>query len=573
MAPCKRAVCYFDILWLLAWGMAASAWCLAAGRQLGGTYDEPIYLRCGLDHWHTGSPAPLMKLGTMPLPVDVVTLPLYLQERWSGAIIDPVRDWERVLPWARAATLVFWWVLLLYAWKSARLLAGPWAGRLVVPLLACEPNLLAHSALATTDLAISACLLALVYSFRAARDASWPRRVVWPALWFGLALLAKASALVFGPLCLVVVGVEHLIRTRVLPALALPSWRLVIKETWRQFRPLRLDLSWVLLGGLVLSFVYVGCDWKAEKSFVAWAKGVPDGSARTCLVWLAENLRVFSNAGEGLIHQVTHNVRGHGAFLVGYTSPRALWFYFPVLLTIKLNEALLVLGLVVLALRPLAYFNWAFLAAAALLAFSFTFRVQIGIRLILPLIALGLVGLAAALAQAMTQGRHSRLLAGLTGTALLWMLATAVEVWPHGLSYVNALWGGTRHGYVYVSEANYDWGQGLPELVRWQNERGIGRLGICYYGSDPQISRLPLEVVPLYSLPLTKPEDLPSAVPNRFLAISTTMLYGAVGDTFPMRQARAYLRGLKPIGRTMTFLIYDLSPAQKGQKKGTAAKR
>src|SRR5205807_6301382 len=104
-----------------------------------------------------------------------------------------------LLPWARTGALLFWWLLLFYAWRAGRLLAGAWAGRLAVALLACEPSLLAHAALATTDIAISACLLALVYQFRAAREpgvtAGWVRRVGVPAFWFGASMLAKASAL------------------------------------------------------------------------------------------------------------------------------------------------------------------------------------------------------------------------------------------------------------------------------------------------------------------------------------------------------------------------------------------
>ena len=199
MPSFRRAVPCLDLVWLLVWGVLSSVWCVTAVREVGGTFDEPVYLSCGLEHWRTGSCAALMKLGTMPLPVDIVTLPLYAWERWHGVRLDPGADWNMILPWARSATLVFWWLLLLYAWLAARSLGGPWAGRLVVGLLACEPSFLCHAALATTDIAITACLLALVYHFATGRDKAWLSRALVPAIWFGLALLAKASALVYGP--------------------------------------------------------------------------------------------------------------------------------------------------------------------------------------------------------------------------------------------------------------------------------------------------------------------------------------------------------------------------------------
>ena len=45
-------------------------------------------------------------------------------------------------------------------------------------------TLLAHASLATTDLPITACMVAFVYHFRMGRERKWLARVGWPALWF-----------------------------------------------------------------------------------------------------------------------------------------------------------------------------------------------------------------------------------------------------------------------------------------------------------------------------------------------------------------------------------------------------
>src|SRR5262249_44858293 len=131
---------------------------------------------------------------------------------WQGTRLDAVGRLDQLLPWARAGTLVFWWLLLLYGRATGRSLAGPWGGRLAVALLACEPTLLGNASLATTDLAVTTRLLALVYHFRTGREAGWLRRVGLPAFWFAAAVLAKASGLVFGPLCMVVVELERVLR-------------------------------------------------------------------------------------------------------------------------------------------------------------------------------------------------------------------------------------------------------------------------------------------------------------------------------------------------------------------------
>src|SRR5207249_1340011 len=104
-----------DWLCLLVCGGLSALWCLGAARQLGATHDEPIYLERGLEGWRSFSHGGLLSLGTMPLPTDVQTLPLYLAERWRGQPFDLAVDQEMLLPWMRAGTLIFWAVLLLHA--------------------------------------------------------------------------------------------------------------------------------------------------------------------------------------------------------------------------------------------------------------------------------------------------------------------------------------------------------------------------------------------------------------------------------------------------------------------------
>jgi len=310
-----------DWLWLLLWIAASSAWCVTAAGELSATFDEPLYIARGLEGWRTGSHGGLLRLGTMPLPADLQTMPLYLYETGHGVRFDPDADLTRLLPWARTMTLAFWWLLLIYGWLAAWALAGPWGGRFAVAWLACEPSLLAHAALATTDVALAACLLALVHHFRAARTARWPRRVAVPTLWFAATLLAKASALVIGPLCLLAVALER--RWSAPPVAAGSAGGAPAGEVASRALP---DLAWIVGAGLLLVFVFCGSDWQVEPSFVEWAESLPSTAGRAPMLWLAEHLRIFSNAGEALVRQIRHNVRGHGAFLLGREYARAVWY-------------------------------------------------------------------------------------------------------------------------------------------------------------------------------------------------------------------------------------------------------
>src|SRR5262249_41036556 len=100
-----------DVVWVLLCGVLSSVWCLTAARDLGVTFDEPIYIEKGLERWREGPLSPLIRLGTMPLPVDVQTFPIHIWERFRGTPFDARADLATILPVARAANLVFWWVL------------------------------------------------------------------------------------------------------------------------------------------------------------------------------------------------------------------------------------------------------------------------------------------------------------------------------------------------------------------------------------------------------------------------------------------------------------------------------
>ena len=568
-----------DGAWMLFWIVASSVWCVSASTHLGATFDEPTYVSAGLESWHTGSSKRLLDLGTMPLPPHVQTLPIHLWERWRGETFDPARDLDRLLPIARMGTLPFWWLLLVYGWLAGRQIAGPWGGRLAIALLACEPNLLAHATLATTDVAVTACLLALLVHFRAGRDGAWWRRVLVPSIWFALAVLAKASGLVFGVIGLAMVELEY----RLAASAGTGDWRSRMRAAMTAVfqRPFRRDLAQISTLGLIAVFCYCGSDWRASPSFVEWALQLPEGPTRSVMVWFAENLRIFTNAGSALVRQVRHNVQGHGVFLLDRVERRAIWYYFPLALSIKSPVPLLILPLILAAICRKALRNWACAAAFALLLFSLVCRVQTGIRLILPLVCFAVVGLSAALVVAQRELAWSRLRTLLTASCTLsvaWLLWASASVWPDGLCYTNELWGGTSNGYLYLSDSNYDWGQGLKELAHWQEAHRVQDLDVLYFGTDTSLAHLSMRPLHAGALKLGT-DQLPSEVQGRTLAVGVSLLYGSVTENNKNLYAMMMsLRRLEPVDRTATFLIYrfpteaELASANKAEGlTGTAA--
>ena len=148
------------------------------------------------------------------------------------------------------------------------------------------------------------------------------------------------------------------------------------------------------------------------------------------------------------------------------------------------------------------------------------------------------------------------------GMLIALMAGTSAWVWPHGISFVNQLWGGTQEGYRHLSDSNYDWGEGLPELKEWNRVHNDGQpLAISYFGTDPAILSSPFKPIHLYYMLETgSPEELGAVAGTRYLAVSTSVLYGHESQRAGHMTAIRRLRATTPIARTQTFLIFDLRP-------------
>jgi len=449
----------------------------------------------------------------MPLAVELETFPLHLA-KWIAAA-DPVHDLPRWLPYARISALVFWWMLLGATYVGAGFWGGSQAARLAVALVACEPILLGHASLATTDMAFTASLLSLVVIFHLSRDnPSLLKRSFLCGLAVALTLLSKASGLVYIPVCLMALEAERLWSSGWRPGLSAAVWVRVVRSA----------------GELIL----IGC------------------------LGMVLLLAFCPRALGAFTYQVHHQLEGHDlVFLLGAASPTGFWYYFPLALLIKLSLPVVGLVILVSVCRPGYCFNAPLLSAAALLVLSTTFRVQIGVRFVLPIAVLGIIGGSVAFIRWRMENMRTPMgpfgLGRFAWGLLLWSAVNAWVVWPNGICHTNELWGGTKNGYLALSDSNYDWGQGLKELAAWQRNHNQSPLNVWYFGKDPLLAEMPMQPVTLAEA-LTS-QEVQEVNRGRFLAVSTSLLYGC-GFLDP---AARYLREIQPCGRTTTFLIYDFT--------------
>jgi hypothetical protein len=551
-------------LWLVFWCVLGSIWCLSSGRQIGATYDEPFNLEGGLKTWRTGQPGLLLQKGNMPLPDVVFAAPVRAWELLRGKPVDLDAEQHNAVALARPVNLVFWWLLVGYGFLLARRFGGPLAGWLAVPLLACEPNLLANAALATADIAVTAFLLMFLFHYHAGRDGRWWRRVGVPAVIYGVALLAKASTLVFGVLIMVTLEALQALERSAPQA----GWRGRLSAIWSALlaRPFRRDTVHIVALGLGLAMLACWSDWQPEGSFFVWSHGLSEGRLASVMVWLSEHLRIFPNGGQAIVRQIKHNIQGHGAYLLGYTDPKALWWFFPVALTIKLTLPLLLLPILLALLSPRSLCSRLAVLACVFLVFSLNCHVQIGIRMVFPLIVFIILAVCVALADAWVKTRgtwRGSVLAGVGGAALLWMVSAAVSAWPNGLQYVNEAWGGSAKGYLRVGGSDFDWGQGVPQLHRWAKGRS---LALLYYGTDSRAEAPQYEsfAARCNSGSGVSVATLAEQLRGRDLAVSISLLYGPPLGTPAFQHLLARLREREPIARTDCFFVYRFSGPSEG---------
>jgi hypothetical protein len=503
----------FIIAWCLAFVVFSTIWCWLTAWSIGPTFDEPTYVFGGLANLRLFTHKNLLDLGTMPLPPEVQTLPLMLlQWIFRVRVVDAPTEW---LPIARMTSIVFWWLLLWASYRLATIYGGPLAGCLAVALIACEPVLLGHASLATTDLPFAACLTQMLAVFRGRRDrVDWKSRLLAPACWVGLTFLAKASALVFVPICLVAVEAERLLSN---------GWR-PNRAGWQSLRASALDL--LAVGAMGLAFMIVFCPF-------AW---------------------------DGIAYQIRHNGTNTASHLFGEYSPTGFRHYFVAALAIKFGLPVLILLAAMLILRPQGLANGALVAGLCLLAATPLFRVQLGVRFVLAIGILMTIGAAVAFARWHDRGGKVRRYAAMVFAGLLVVVAfaNALAVWPNGICYVNPLFGGTRDGFRVLSESNCDWGQGLPELARWQTGHDDAPLSLWYFGQDPAVRASRFRSVTLEEAKSL--EQIKAEVAGTYLAASTTYLF-TVGAT---TSASKWLRTIEPYDQTSTYLIYDFRNLEAG---------
>ncbi|MFN2286324.1 MAG: glycosyltransferase family 39 protein [Anaerolineae bacterium] len=514
------------------------------------TIDEGLHIASGYTILRTGDyrlveeHPPLIKLW-LALPLvplhglaDPTTLPAWEEAAHPTTESLPLLNMARQLlyphipfdQWllpARMMSALLAVLLGAVVWRWAADLGGTSSGLFALTLLTFDPNIIAHAAVAGTDLgaAFYMCLALFCLARAVRRPLVGPTRyarLLLAGVALGLAQGAKLSALLLVPVSVVVLWV-----------------------TLRKNR-LRSIVLYLACAGLTL--------WALYGFQIGTVPGlsfpVPAASHAIPLLRLRE-----------------HAAEGHAAFLLGQNSLHGWWYYFPVAFALKTP------------LPILLFCVWAFLAglwrvrnkganipqrhwlplALFLILYtgaSLVSSLNIGYRHLLPILPFLYIGIASYISRITHHAsRVTHHVTRITQYALLlWLALGTLRIAPHDLAFFNELAGGADHGWHFLADSNTDWGQAYKALARFQEEHGLGKVRLsAFIFYDPAAYGIDYEALtPLHG-------DTPAVFPARFnpppgdYIISATTL-----DGIPLVDPEMYdwFRKREPDARIGHVLFY-----------------
>src|SRR5580692_8549280 len=519
-------------VWSFAGGLIILQMILVAiivhGESL--TFDEGDHIFAGYMMWHSGDYGlnpehpPLVKLvATLPLLQEKLWVPP-LQQRWfkTEAYRDG-RDFlerndsprHRLLFRMRLAAGVFAAGLSVIVFLMGMEFFGEKAGLLALLLVVFEPNLLANSALVTTDMGVTCFFLATIYCFyRYARQPS-VIRLLLTGLAAGLTLSSKHSGILLAPMLLGLTLVE-----------------IACAERGRRKR-----MAETLLGGIaaivvlavVVLWAFYGFRYAARPAGLAMNPTLSEYAAPLTGInsWVIQHVAHWRLLPESYLMGMTdihYAAQQYPIFLLGHDYAHGVWWYFPVALSIKTTLGLI--GLVVLAgialisrqLRRGRELAYLVVPGAIYLGVAILSGMNIGTRHVLFLYPLAAL-LAAAGLTALAQ--HSRRWLWIGGGLVAFHVISAMAIFPAEIPYGNEAWGGTTNTHKYLSDSSVDWAQQLPHIKQWVDAHPGEECWLAY-SAYPDL-RPQAYGIPCHPLPTAHteweilPDDVPETIHGNFL--------------------------------------------------------
>lgn len=523
--------------------------------EFSATADEGNYLVCGIELYqrHTAvlnpqqPPLSRWAIGFLPYlaGLRIESGRSFFDE--GKRLLEEAGDYWRTLTLARTGNLIFVPLLLFYVYRWASHLYGRTAGAVAVFLVSFSPAAIAHSAVATADLAVTASLtMAAFHASQWFRDRTI-RNACWAGVGAGLALSAKYSTIGFLPVTLA-------------GYCLLTAW--AHRSGGRENRALRLKpliYQTALAAGVAFTLIWatycfdltplrhptrmpnieLGNYASPDSVFGQIAGYVTTRMALPMQSFFAGIFLVFRHFFEGhAAYQISY-----GQFLLGEVEwDGGWWYYFPVALAVKTTLPFLALSLLALvslwrgrreAVRDGSLFVvW---AIVSILLVAMSGNLNIGVRHVLPMYPL--MAILASSVFSLKKGGFlpSRLRMTLAGLLLAGHAAASLGAHPDYLAYFNETARGKEH--EFLGDSNLDWGQDLARLGRYVQQHEIKNISLSYFGPTSP------EVVGINSYQRLNTKDRPQG----WVAVSVLHLQGIYRD--PSGDDFSWLAGHTPYAK------------------------
>ena len=470
------------------------------------TWDEDDHIFAGYESWKTHDfglnpeHPPLVKLlATLPLlPLHLNTPPLqnrffktesYLDGRQllfhNGPADGNRYSAETLVFRARLPTLLFTLAAALLVFFAAREMFNLRAGLLALTLFCFEPNLLAHGAYVTTDMAASCTIFATIYFLWRYVQRPTPARLAVTGLAAGLALAAKHSTVLLAPMLVLLLAGELLVR-----ALSLRRPRDPRQTTLpRTALHYAAALAVITLIGVLILWAFYGFRYAARPAPLALSPSLTDyvgplaGIEARGLLFAAHFHLLPESYLYGLA-DVRKMANDMPSFFLGRVYRHGVWYYFPVVFLIKSTLAFLAALAFTLFAIARGYIRnaralWFLIAPPALyFAVAMSSHLNIGARHILLVWVFGCALAGAGLSSLIEH--HRRWLYPVAALLLL-HAATTLHASPNYIAYANEAWGGPTHTYRYLSDSNTDWGQQLLATSAYLRDHHITHCTFAYF--------------------------------------------------------------------------------------------
>jgi tetratricopeptide (TPR) repeat protein len=473
---------------------------------------------------------------------------------------------EQILLYAKLPLVLVSIALGITIFLWSRELYGAPAAVGALFLYALDPNILAHTSVAQTDLAFSAFYCIASYFFwRALQKPTLPH-IAGAAFFCACTTITKFS---FINLFLTwsIVGAGYLLFAALAPGDRSRAGMPMAREKARR-------LALIIGAAAAVSYVAVwtiyGFRWDPTpdgRIHFPIATVMPTSpAARSIAEWVSNSYLLPEAAVYGFLFvlKFLHRI----SFLSGAVSTNGFWLFFPLAFAVKTPVATLLL---IAATPTLWIFNRrigaaeCFLAAHVLIYFAIALAspINIGLRHILPIYPFLFVLLGGSIAA--LWGMKDRWVRGALALAALWYASSAAYIYPHYLAYFNELWGGPKNGYKILVDSNLDWGQDLKGLKAFLEQNRIERVYLSYFGTA-DICHYGIRYIraPGFPDPPLLCDQPPEKTPPEFLAVSATNLQSVY---LPDKHTYDWLKSYTPVAQIgYTIFVYNIKGDARAHK-------